>query len=73
MTAASRRKADAEAIATATRFVVSFFLGRGQYRREETASLETARALRDAAGSDEYGRRGVIYAVAPDGRVVCAE
>lgn len=67
--------ADAAAIAASTRFKVNWFVGRGPNdgpvvdrnkiwdRSPELATLDEARTARDARGKDEYGRRGMIYAI----------
>lgn len=58
------RAKDAEAIASASEFVVNWFLGRGQWELTgPLASLAEARAVRDASGVDQFSRRGMIYAI----------
>jgi hypothetical protein len=58
------RAQDAAAISAASTFVVNWFLGRGQWERSVALpSLAEARAIRDQRGSDEFARRGMIYAV----------
>lgn len=55
--------ADATHIAGADHFIVCTILGRGRYDKRRADTLDAARALRDAAGRDEQGRRPMIYAV----------
>jgi hypothetical protein len=58
---------DQARIASAEYFIVSTILGRGRYDRRRADTLDAARALRDAAGKDDQGRRPMIYAVGRDG------
>jgi hypothetical protein len=62
------------AIARATGFHVTRFLGRAQYASlGEHSTLDAARAARDADGVDEHGRRPMIYALVPGRRHIFVE
>jgi hypothetical protein len=64
---------DAAAIAAASHFVVNWFLGAGQWEREEAPSLGAARAMRDARGRDDGSRVGMIYAVTRSNQTIFVE
>jgi hypothetical protein len=80
-----KRLFDQEAIRSASRFVVSTFIGRAPgefgavshsslFHRREFGSLAEARACRDALGhTDRYGRRAMIYAITREGYNVHVE
>lgn len=67
------RAAEAAQIASATYFTVVRLLGRARYYRAEFSSLTDARAHKVALGVDEYGRRGMVYAVTATGDSVFVE
>lgn len=76
------QRADDEVIASSQLFVVNWFLGRDPstyrtgkvirkelWRRAEFSNLADARAAKNAAGRDEFGRMGLIYAVSLTGGI----
>jgi hypothetical protein len=64
------RIADSAAIRAASSFRVNWLLGRGEYRNAYFTTVVDARAARDEAGSDEHGRRGLIYALCDNGAAI---
>jgi len=54
-------------LANAVYFTTCLFSGRGQYNREQHATLEEART-RAKQRTDKQGRTAMIYAVTADGR-----
>ena len=63
--------ADRAAIASATGFITSIFLGTGQYAKIEAETLALAR--RNAMLLEDQhrnGRKAMIYALLPEGRQV---
>ena len=60
---------DTAMVEGAAYFTASIFLGRGKYETEDHPSLEIAReaAIRLKAAA-QNGRRGMVYAVSPQGR-----
>lgn len=56
-------------IADASEFVTSIFLGRGEYAKHSSATIDAAREI--GAQMEEYyrnGRKALVYAILPNGR-----
>lgn len=56
-------------IPNASEFVTSIFLGRGEYAKHSSPTVQDARAI--GAQMEEYyrnGRKSLVYAVLPNGR-----
>jgi hypothetical protein len=62
---------DTVALAQATKFIATIFLGQGQYDKRECASLDNARIAADELSAlHRSGRRPLIYAILPNGRQI---
>jgi len=65
--------ADRAAIATATSFIATIFIGTGMFAKKEAATLEAARGEETALNAkfgNQTGRRALVYAILPSGAQV---
>lgn len=59
----------ARAVADASAFIASLFVGRGAYEKATASSLAKARELgRQLEDAHPWGRKAMIYAISPSGR-----
>lgn len=67
------RAAEQRKIATAAYFTVCRLIGPAKYSRSEHPTLAAAQQAKRELGADEYGRRGMIYAVTELGESIFVE